>query len=477
MLIIVCRCCFFQVFLGTAAWTFYWTVVSVSLVLETFGLFCLAEYDLQSISGCDYTYIEQPVRYLNCDPYLNGVVIKCTVIGLQGSSIEWYRSDIRGHKELLTGNITVLETLVIQGQPYRRRTSTLTIDENVLESGQQYWCQVRVGRELLQQSNTLLIESRNYSSLGYMLCSNQHPQFTTVPKCVSVNMDVEVLQPAERKLTVLLPIWLCVFTCVLVLIAIVVIDCKTKRNRNVNVTQRSPCQVMTHDVTPEYELMCDTNLSPRERGIDDGDKYTSTDEERTVYQRLDPNTQNYTSMYAKPALQRTRSPPTKGSEYELIDRLKLDPENPYTIRNPPAKRTEKGMYQLIDRSKLDPKNAMRDPPTREGVYQPLDCYKLDPENPYDIRNLSTKETREGVHQLLKLGLENPYAIRNPSTKGTREGVYQPLKLGPENPYAVGNPSTKETREGVYQLLDSYKLDPENPYAIRNPPAKKRREGV
>ena len=423
----------------------------------------------------------------------------------------------------------MLETLVIQGQPYRRRTSTLTIDENVLESGQQYWCQVRVGRELLQQSNALLIESRNYSSLGYMLCSNQHPQFTTVPKCVGVNMDVEVLQPAERKLTVLLPIGLCVFICVLVLIAIVVIDCKTKRNRNVNVTQRSPCQVMTHDVTPEYELMCDTNLSSRERGIDDGDKYTSTDEERTVYQRLDPNTQNYTSMYAKPALQRTRSPPTKGSEYELID-----PENPYTIRNSPAKRTEKGMYQLIDRSKLDPKNAMRDPPMRdppmrEGVYQPLDSYKLDPENPYDIRNLSTKETREGVYQLLKLGLENPYAvgnpstrekregvyqslklgpenpyavgnpstretregvyqslklgpenpyaIRNPSTKGTREGVYQPLKLGPENPYAVGNPSTKETREGVYQLLDSYKLDPENPYAISNPPAKKRREGV
>ena len=397
--------------MGTSAWKFCW--IAISLLVEVPSLFCQVENDndLQLTSGCDCTYIEQPVSDLSCDPYLSGVTAKCAVVGLQSCSIEWYRTGTHGGKEILIGDITTLETLVVQVPPYRlwRRNSTLAIDESSLVSGQQYRCQVRVDGELIQQSSTLLIESMTYyTSRGYTLC--QGPQSATVARCADVR------PAAKRTLAILLPIWLCVLACLLLLIIIVIVDRKRKKNRNATVTR--------NHVTPVYELICNTNLSSTKQGVSGASNYApsdterdidnmlysdacttrpaavpTTDEDCTVYQRLDPESTNYISMYSKPSSVR---PPGKESEYQLIDSSKLDPENPYAIRNPPVKRmeVEEGTYQLIDSSKLDPENpySMKTPPTKgsKAVYQLLDSFKLDLENPYAIRNPLAKDTGDGV---------------------------------------------------------------------------------
>ena len=441
--------------MGTTAWKFSW--IAIFLLVEVPSLLCLAGNDLQLISGCDCTYIEQPVSNLSCDPYLSGVTVKCAVIGLQDCSIELYTT---GPQEVFIGYVTALvqEIVFIQSRSYKRHDFTITIDANYLIPGQEYGCQVRVGGELTQQSSTLLIESRDYyTSQNYTSCRN--PQSVTVARCA----DADFLRPAAKhSLAILLPIWLCVLACILLLITIVVVDCKIKKNRNTTVTQHAPHQGIVHmNVTPVYELICDTNFSSTEQAANGASNYApsdtecdidnmlysdacttkpaavaTTDEDCTVYRRLDPESKNYISMYSKPSSARPLGNESKESEYQLIDRSKLDPENPYAIRNPPVKVME----------------------SEEGIYEPIDSSTPDP--------------------------DSPYAIRNPTVKlmEAEEGIYEPInssKLDPENPYAARTPPTKETKgpKAVYQLLDSSKLDPEHPYAIRNPLARVTGGGV
>lgn len=390
----------------STAWKVCWRAVSLLVI----SALCQAQSQPQPIGGCDCTYIEQPVGDLGCDPYLSGVSIKCTVIGLQGCSIEYYRSSNYGGNEIFRGDIhvTTLENVIIQGRSYKRHSATLTIDESSLTAGQQYWCHARGGGKFLKQSNTLLIEPRNYyTSRNYTSCRSL--QSATFARCA----DLDIRLPAEHPhvLAILLPIWLCVLACTLLLIFIVAIDRKIKKNGSAAVTRctlfRAGCE------TPEIELtrVRDTSLLSTKQGLSGASNYPSSDTECVDmlyspilpitdedYQKIDPDSMNYTSMYSKPR------PPgkelVKESEYELID---TSTGNSHAITNPPVRETEEeeeGIYQLIDSSRQDPEYsyAMSIPPKKDSksVYQVLDSSKLNPENPYANRNPLAKATKEGV---------------------------------------------------------------------------------
>ena len=158
-------------------------------------VFCLY-VNSAGISECAYTYQEQPLTNLECNPYPNNELrLTCEVQGPieMAFSIVWYWDPLNSQQSqrLSSTGKYDLDILSITSTNSRTHLSRLRVQHLIDNDAGWYFCQGNLSNgTLLTPSNRLFlsIQSEYITALNASTCPDG-PQSTRVPSCISIASD------------------------------------------------------------------------------------------------------------------------------------------------------------------------------------------------------------------------------------------------------------------------------------------------